>query len=334
MKNYTEKVSIIIPAYNTSEYIGKCLDSIENQTYQNIEIIIIDDGSTDNTYEIIQDRAIATKKEYKVIRQQNSGQSIARNRGLRAATGEFIVFVDSDDWLPNENDIEKMIDRIVNETADFVQCSFEFVKGDTHSKYYVSQKQAISGGQILIDMLNVTDLYTSPWAKIYSTSFLRSNKLFFMEGLVNEDTGFSILVASKASRVAFLHDIVYCSREREGSTSRSSFIRMFKTMHEVLTRTKEELKQNPIFTREIENLFDGRYVRSMLYNLLQTGQRSNYKIFKEDAEYCFKSTDYLSKLKYKNYLPLKHRLLASISRNRLLFFVVGKSMKYLGKQMH
>ena len=329
-----DKVSIIIPAYNVAGYIGECLDSIESQTYKDLEIIVVDDGSTDSTYKIANKRAEASKLTYKVLSQKNSGQSAARNHGLKEATGKYIVFVDSDDWLSSKYAIERMVDRIVNEEADFVQCSLEFVKVHEHSAYLIPQKKSVTGDQILIDMLNVKDLYTSPCAKIYSNYFLKKNNLTFMEGLVNEDTAYSILVASKASKAAFLKDVVYSSREREGSTSRSSFTRMFKTMHEVLILTEAELKGNQKFSEQIKNVFYGRYVRSMLYNLLQTAQRSNYQIYRSDVEYCFESTDYLCRLKYKKYLPIKHKLLAGISPHKCLFFFIARLIKNLGYKMH
>ena len=311
-----------------------CLDSIEHQTYQNIEVIIIDDGSTDETLKTLYKITESSRFEYKIFSQNNSGQSVARNRGLKEASGEYIVFIDSDDWLSSDTAIEKMVTKIVEEKADFVQCSLEFVRGKKHSAYVVPQKEALYGEQILIDMLNVKDLYTSPCAKIYSNYFLKKYKLTFIEGLVNEDTGFSILMASKATKAAFLNDIVYSSREREGSTSRTSFIRMFKTMHEVLTQTNDELKKDPRYTSQVENYFHARYLRSMLYNLLQTAQRSDFITYTTDLKYCLQSTLYKSKMKYKKYLPFKHRMLATISLNKSVFFILAKTMSVVGIKMH
>lgn len=329
-----DKVSIIIPSYNVKAYIDECLDSIESQTYDNIEVVIIDDGSDDGTLNIINRRAESTRRIYKIISQKNSGQSVARNRGLEEATGKYVIFVDSDDWITAEDAVEKMVNKIQSEGADFVQCSLEFVKNGRHSLYVVPQKSSIIGKQPLIDMLNVKDLYTSPWAKIYSAEFLRKYNIRFIDGLVNEDTAFSIIIAAKAQKVAFLSDVVYSSRERDGSTSRTSFVRMFKTMHEVMSITRSELIQDSKYSKEIRNLFESRYIRSMLYNLMQTAQRSGYKRYVEDREYCFSNTDYRSKFRYVSFLPLAHKALAYMSLNKLLFFVFAKALKNIGFQMH
>ena len=121
-------ISVIIPAYNVQDYIAECLDSILNQTYKDLEIIVVDDGSTDNTPQILEEYA----KKYPQIRiltQQNSGQSVARNWGLRESSGDYIVFVDSDDWLATNNSIEMLYEKITETSADFVQAGLDFKKG-------------------------------------------------------------------------------------------------------------------------------------------------------------------------------------------------------------
>lgn len=104
------KVSIIIPIYNSEKYLKQCLESIINQTYKNIEIICINDGSTDNSEKIIKDY-LKTNKNITYLKQPNAGQSIARNKGLEKATGDFILFVDSDDFI-EKNMVEKLIDPL------------------------------------------------------------------------------------------------------------------------------------------------------------------------------------------------------------------------------
>lgn len=329
-----KQVSIIIPAYNVEQYVGVCIDSIIAQTYNNIEIIVINDGSTDNTYEILAQKSKQSNVKIRLFSQSNSGQSVARNRGIREAKGSYIIFVDSDDWLTSKFAVEKMVNKIENENADYVQCSLEFVKGSKHYPYLVPSKNAISGSQALIDTLNVADLYTAPWGKIYSAKFLQENNLYFQEGLVNEDTGFSIMIAAKAHKVAFLSEIVYSSLERDGSTSRSSFIRMFDTLHQIMTITCAELKKDNLYNIEVQNYFEARYIRSMLYNLMQTAQRSDYSTYKKDAQYCFEETEYRNMFKSLRFLPVKYRILAQISYSPTLFYMVANCLKTLGYKMH
>lgn len=327
------KVSVIIPAYNVEEYIGQCLESILNQTYKDFEVVIVDDGSNDRTVEIIEQYQ-NKNSNISLLRQKNSGQSIARNKGLSVAKGEYIVYIDSDDWLASDDALEKLVNAIITSDADFVQASFEFVKGDIKTPTRIVEKAPVTAPQILIDSITVNNIYTSPWAKIYKTDFLKNNNLYFIEGLVNEDTAMSILMGAKAQKVAFLPDIVYSSREREGSTSRSSFVRMFDTMHKVLTITRNDLTELGVMNEEVTTLFNARYVRSMLYNILQTAQRNNYSQFKSDYDFCIKSTSYLEYLPYGKYLPLPHRLLSMLSRNGRMIYSFARLLKAFGFKMH
>ncbi|MDE6295977.1 MAG: glycosyltransferase [Muribaculaceae bacterium] len=326
-------VDIIIPAYNVEDYIGQCLESILSQSYTDYNIIVVDDGSTDSTPDIVRQYSVR-HDNIKLIIQQNAGQSAARNKGLRDATGDYIVYIDSDDWLTSNDALEKMVRQIETTDADFVQCSFEFVNEDKNTTILIKDEQPALGKDILRKALTVTNIYTSPWAKIYKRKFLIDNNLYFIEGLVNEDTGMSIISSAKATKVSFLPDIVYSSRERIGSTSRSSYIRMFKSMNQVLEITEEQLKEEGVYDREIELLFKTRYVRSMLYNLLQSAQRNDYSLYKEEYEYCFKNTSYPLYLEYNQYLPIPHRLMSSVSKSSFVFFYLAKFMKILGFRMH
>ena len=328
-------VSIIIPAYNVELYIKDCLDSILSQSLKDIEIVVVDDGSTDGTVQIVRDYALLWRN-IRLISQKNCGQSSARNRGLYVATGKYIVFIDSDDWLPSNSVLDKMVKKISLTKADYVQGSFEFVNGKKHSSYRVSQECEIYGMSILEKTIKCQDLYTSPWAKIYRREFLLNNNLFFIEGLVNEDTAHSIMIASKADKVALLPEVTYSSREREGSTSRKDFQRMFKSMHEVFVITKKYLQDNGKYGEDIEEFFEGRYKRSMLYNLLQSAQRNKYIQFQSDWEFCVSNTDYMieSKFQYCKYMPLPNRVLYHASKHPKVFFIIFRLLNKLGIKMH
>ena len=131
-----KKVSVIIPTYNAENTILKCINSIVKQTYKNIEIIIIDDGSTDSTLNKLNDLA---KNDDRIIikKQRNSGVSVARNNGINIASGDYILFVDSDDWL-EKTMIEKMIITAQKENTDIVRCNFydEYVNKTLLGKIY------------------------------------------------------------------------------------------------------------------------------------------------------------------------------------------------------
>ena len=114
------KVSVIIPVYNTEQYLGQCLDSVIGQTLKDIEIICVDDGSWDRSPEILRWHAAADGR-IRIIRQQNSGLGEARNSGLKAATGEYIAFLDSDDWYEPAA-LEKLYEQAVKDDADICMC--------------------------------------------------------------------------------------------------------------------------------------------------------------------------------------------------------------------
>ena len=115
-------VSIIIPIYNAEKYLNNCINSVINQTYKQIEVLLINDGSTDSTIDILNEYQKKDKR-VKVITQKNSGVSVARNNGIKHATGKYIMFIDSDDWIENTF-VEQMVNKIKKENVDVVRCSY------------------------------------------------------------------------------------------------------------------------------------------------------------------------------------------------------------------
>ncbi len=216
------KVTVIIPAYNVENYIKQCLDSIINQTYKNIDIIIINDGSTDNTLKIINQYA----KKYKFIKLidiENNGQGYARNLALKQATGEYIMFVDSDDYL-ELNTIELTIEKIVSEKSDFVDFGYRYYQDKGKSlvlqkEYSFSEEKQLKGKECL-ELFNIPNYFVVN--KLYDRKFLINNKIFFGEHYIYEDILFWVRCVLKATKVSIMDTKLYNVRSNMTSTTKSN----------------------------------------------------------------------------------------------------------------
>ncbi|MGN1190478.1 MAG: glycosyltransferase family 2 protein, partial [Candidatus Ornithospirochaeta sp.] len=200
-------VSVIVPAYNTSKYISKCLDSIINQTLRDIEIICVDDGSVDST-PLILDEYSRRDSRVKVIHVPNGGVSKARNIGLSIAQGEFIAFVDSDDTISPEM-LEKMVETAENNESDIVQNALEEGEED----------RALEGKEEIIYALMSGSVSKSVWSKLFNRRVLDS--VYFPEGEVfAEDFMFSLKALEKARRVDLKKEVYYQYIDRSDSATK------------------------------------------------------------------------------------------------------------------
>ena len=183
------KISIIVPVYNKEKYLKRCLESILNQTYQNLEIILVDDGSTDASPAIA--GAFAEKDSRIVyIRQENSGVSAARNTGINAATGEFIGFIDSDDFIEPEMYEKLMAPFVEQEGIDLTVCGYFNKKAFT-----ASEDTRCSGEEALIQMFDLRKtLHFKPynWNKLFRASIIKEHNILFDTAVpYNEDAKFN-----------------------------------------------------------------------------------------------------------------------------------------------
>ena len=198
------KVSIIIPVYNVEKYLKKCLDSLVNQTLKDIEIIVVNDGSTDNSKSIIEQYYSKFTDKIKVLNQKNQGLSDARNNGLKLAKSDYIMFVDSDDYI-NVDAVEKMYNKITKDRAEVVICGNNVVNEDgiilsttypNKNKYNNDIEKTIFGNMCA-------------WNKIYKKSLIINNKLKFRSRVWYEDLDYSYKILVKAKKVSFLEENLY-----------------------------------------------------------------------------------------------------------------------------
>ena len=219
-----EKVSIIVPIYNVEKYLRECLDSIIAQTYANLQIILVDDGSPDKCGDIC-DEYVLRDGRVEVLHCENGGLSVARNRGYSVCRGKYILFVDSDDYL-EKNAIEVLVAHMESDNLDMLfydAISFDETNPDVSeseiNKYIrkYDYSTVSSGAELFIKQL-AYDEYRSPVQYcLFRKSFLDENKLSFHEKIIHEDEEFTFLAMLYAKRAKHISDVLYHHRFRSDS---------------------------------------------------------------------------------------------------------------------
>ena len=218
INNNSPLISIIIPCYNAEQSLERCLNSVVSQYYQNLEIIIVDDGSKDQTSDIY---TKFKKEDYriKVIRQNNSGVSKARNVGLKAVTGDYMCFVDSDDWV-EKNYCEELYNILAAENADvsIIEASYEDENGTIVYNKPISKDKIFDGQQALILLLEDEEIQSHPWGKLFKSSLLKNVR--FPENLKSfEDYSTLFKIFDKAVKVVKSDKKLYHYVQRDNSLS-------------------------------------------------------------------------------------------------------------------
>lgn len=213
-------ISVIIPAYNVGKYIEECIFSLVNQTYKDIEIIIVDDGSTDNTREIIRGFEI----EYPYIKcydQVNSGVSVARNFGLQKATGDYIIFVDPDDYL-DEKMLEHMYEKMMENNSDIVICGHNIFYEENPNEYikniYNIDDTKTYNNIETINMMLELKVKGYVWDKLFRRINLINHNFKFEEGRYVQDWYPVFREVALAQRISFINKPLYFYRQRKTST--------------------------------------------------------------------------------------------------------------------
>ena len=209
-------ISVIVPIYNVEAYLNRCVESLVNQTYYNLEIILVDDGSPDDCPQIC-DEWERKDNRIKVIHKQNGGLSDARNAGMKIATGEYISFVDSDD-LVSHKFIEELVRAIRTTQSELSACVVEIFTDDTElnlSEHAEGEVVTYTPEQALSQLIKGKGFRAVVWNKLYCSSLLKGEE--FEVGKFHEDEFFTYRILDKCSRLAFVNEPLYKYRQREGS---------------------------------------------------------------------------------------------------------------------
>lgn len=249
--NSTPLVSVLVPVYNVEKYLDECIDSIESQTYKNLEVIFVNDGSTDRSLDILNRRK---RNNYIVISQQNSGSASTRNTCMHFAKGEFICFLDSDDMLTPAA-IEKMVEVALENEADIVRGRLVRFTTDTEQSFKQSSPDDVV--EFRKAFLEWSSFQTGVCGGIYRRSLFSENDLWFYEGLnFGEDFAMNCRVAYFAKRVANIDMVIYRYRINQDSMT-VAFKEIYATeLFEISDRIKafyEEKADGEVYSNVIKN---------------------------------------------------------------------------------
>lgn len=209
-------ISIIVPVYNVSKYLSRCLDSIIGQTYKNLEIIVIDDGSSDGSAAICDEYSYLDTRIV-TIHQNNSGLSAARNKGIELAKGEFFIFVDSDDWV-HPRMVELLVNNVIENNCKIAICENKRVKDFCEFNLDSNEIEVLDKDEAILRMLGGE--WISAWAKIYHRSLF--DNVRFPLGRINEDYAILIYLFEQCEKLVYNRAVLYYYFYRENSISNSS----------------------------------------------------------------------------------------------------------------
>ncbi|MFS0638315.1 glycosyltransferase [Mesobacillus foraminis] len=287
------KVSIIVPVFNVEKYISRCLDSILNQSLGEIEIIAVNDGSTDSSLDIMKNFE-AKDDRIKVINKRNGGVSSARNEGLSVAAGEFIGFVDPDDWV-DENMYESLYKTAIENKAEIVMCSYirEFGSHSKEKDFNTADKVFYHGDEVRTKMMRrlvgplkeeignpeLLDAWGTVWSKLYSADLILKNGLCFSdlkEIGTNEDSLFNVQAFYYANSFCFINEPYYHYwRVNEGSVTTGYKPALFEQWFNLYNRLETFLEEKEM-EAEYYQALNNRVCLNILGLGLNTISKSNH----------------------------------------------------------
>lgn len=340
MKSTLPKVSIIVPVYNVEKYLHRCMDSLINQTLEDIEIMVINDGSTDSSRNILREYERKDKRVI-VIDNKNLGVSHSRNIGIDKSKGEFLLFVDSDDWI-DLNMIEEMYVKALSNNSDIVMCSYmrEF---ENHSKEKIfnldkevvyKNEQVIELNRKIIGPINNElksgeglDSLGTVWAKMYKSNLIKNSQHRFIDlkeiGSA-EDTLFNILIFKNANTVTFLNNSFYHYwRGNKESLTSGYNPKLLSQWKKLFTYMEDFIKEHNL-GQEFYEALNNRIAMCVLgLGLNECSKKNNQSILKKIRNIKQILNDNLIKESYKKFdiskFSIHWRIFYIFNKNRMAF---------------
>ncbi len=290
------KVSVIIPVFNTGEYLNKCLDNFINQTLKDIEIIAVDDGSTDDSLKILNKYAQKDCR-IKVFHQKNSGAASARNRAISVAKGEYLYIIDSDDYC-ELNTLEKMYNKALSVNADICLCKVSFLNKKTGKSKILKnslmlnllpkEKEVFNRDDIAHNILQITSV--AAFNKLFKREFIKNECISFQKISSCNDVFFNYSALILARKITYIDECFVTSvRNRKGSITSDRGGKIYNLLL-AAKQTKDFLNQKGVFV-QIQDSFYNRFIDNFYYEIK--------KCYKDDLR-----KDFIKD--FKKFIPKKY----------------------------
>ena len=303
------KVSVIIPVYNSERYIERCIKSVLNQTFQEFELILINDGSKDNSQKILELYKEKYAEKIILVSQENMGVAKTRNKAIKRANGQYIMFIDNDDYIDNDY-IETHIKKIEETDADIVMSGYRRVNID--KKVLFKQR--------LLNTNWSKYIILAPWAKIYKREFLIKHNVEFLDYAIGEDVYFNLVAFAKSPKIEIIDYIGYNWFFNTKSVSNTSQRGLSKKIDIRVLLDKILVEYN-----EKDELIEYYFVRYFIWYMLFSGRKSSSKKF---IDYYGECKKWFKENKINNKIsPFSYKLKGESIKNRIIvgtFLLIDK----------
>lgn len=319
-------ISIIVPVYNIESYIMKCLDSIISQTFRNFEVILVNDGSTDNSGDIC-DLYVKKDKRIRFINKKNGGLSSARNAGIQIAQGEYLGFVDGDDWI--DKDMFSQLYRLCNETnSDISICKFDReINGKLIEKNEIEFTKEMDNIEAMRELFKGVLYRFSACNKLFKKTLFEN--IEFPEGRIHEDLSTTYKLFASANKVIFTNyrGYIYVKRENSILTSRYNEKRLdaFIGWDEMLTFMK---KRYPELSNEFISCFAYGCVDNLYYILNQVKNKKDTRRYIGCLQHYVKK--YYKQIIMSDFISIKYKyIITLLNYNISLLFISNNIKKFI-----
>lgn len=299
------RLSVIVPMYNVEKYLPQCLESLRDQTFKDMEVLLVDDGSTDSTAEIAKEFA-AQNRNFRYFYKENGGLSSARNHAIPYVKGEYVTFLDSDDWVEPAL-YEKMMGAIGE--ADVCVTDIEYYYEEPEKRFIMKGLTDWEADSIQKRAL-LSPLFA--WNKIYRSALFQNGGYRYPEGTWYEDHPVTTMIFAKANDIAYLPECLIHYRQREGSIMAATSDRRIGQIFDVLQMVRENFQKEGIYEQYRDELEYLHIEHLRLYGMFRFIRSDDWETYYRHSEEVvhqyfphWKSNRYISNLSLKNRIFLR-----------------------------